>query len=102
MNEDLRRHMVQTWNNFYQTIECGDFVAVREKNDENEEVFSNEEISGNFYRGQILDEIKVEIFNDTFILEIRTLVRVLTGRVQGCFYTAVTDCTSVFGNCILS
>ena len=63
MNEDLRRHMVQTWNNFYQTIECGDFVAVREKNDENEEVFSNEEISGNFYRGQILDEIKVEFSN---------------------------------------
>ena len=67
MNEDLRRHMIQTWNNFYQTIECGDFVAVREKNDGNEEVFSNEDISGNFYRGQILDEIKVKFSNGTLI-----------------------------------
>ena len=58
LNEDLKRHMVQTWKNFYQQIECGDFVAVRENIDENEEVFDNQEISGNFFRGQIIDEIK--------------------------------------------
>lgn len=69
LNEDLRRHMVQTWNNFYQTIECGDFVAVREKNDGNEEVFSNEEISGNFYRGQILDEIKEQRKVKVFLVD---------------------------------
>ena len=50
--------MVQTWKNFYQQIECGDFVAVSENIDEYEEVFDNQEISGNFFRGQIIDEIK--------------------------------------------
>jgi len=58
LNEDLKRHMIHSWNNFYQPVQCGDFVAVKERIDGNGEIWTNDQITGNFFRGQILDEIK--------------------------------------------